>query len=73
MKALTAMTTRSPMKTPKDSPTKEGDRVCHRGWPDAPGTVMRFVRQPSWMMIRWDDPDHHPPLICHQSELPGDR
>ena len=58
------------MKIPPDSPTKIGDRVQHRsGWPTV-GTVLRFVRQPSWMYIDWGAAEGRtPPKICHQSEL----
>lgn len=57
------------MKIPPDSPKNIGDRVVHRGWPDAPGTVINFVRQLTWMSVVWDNRDHHPPKICHRSEL----
>jgi hypothetical protein len=53
MKALTAMTTRSPMKTPKDSPTKVGDRVGRRGEPGRDGTVVRInADRPAWRGVR---------------------
>lgn len=56
------------MKIPKDSPTEVGQRVCLRGAPDRRGTIVRLVRQPSWMFIVWDEVGGAPG-ICHQNEL----
>jgi hypothetical protein len=59
------------MKIPPDSPTKVGDRVVHRGDTERRvGTVLRFVRQPTWMFIDWSaTATGTPPKICHCSEL----
>lgn len=54
-------------KTPKDSPTKAGDRIVMRGRPGK-GVVYTLLARPGWMETVWDDGSDHP-KICHQNEL----
>ena len=54
-------------KTPKDSPTKAGDRIEMRGRPGK-GVVGAVLCRAGWMETLWDDGSNHP-MICHQHEL----
>jgi hypothetical protein len=56
------------MKIPPDSPTKDGQRVQHRGrTPERIGTVLRIV-PPHWFWVRWDYLPERP-ILCHPNEL----
>lgn len=54
------------MKIPKDSPTKEGQRVQHRGR-DRRGLIASRTRSASWFWVKWDDRPNE--QLCHQGEL----
>lgn len=55
------------MKIPKDSPTKEGQRVVHRGASGKKGVITQRTRSASWLWVKWDDFEKQ--MLCHQSEL----
>ena len=54
------------MKRPKDSPTKEGQRVIWRGR-GALGTVQKMDER-GWVWVAWDE-GMNAPRVCHQNEL----
>jgi hypothetical protein len=54
-------------KTPKDSPTKIGDRIIMRGRPGK-GVVASMLCRPGWVETIWDDGAENP-KICHVNEL----
>ena len=55
------------MKTPKDSPTKVGDRIMMRGRPGK-GAIFTLLARPGWVETVWDDGSDNP-MICHINEL----